>query len=287
MNIKIVSDSSSNVYALEGVNYTTVPMKIIAGDKEFVDTPALNVEEMVKYLKQYKGKSGSSCANAQEWLDEFGDADMVFGVTISKALSGSFNAAQQAMEDFKEAHPDKKIYVFDSLAAGPQQAMVCDKLAELIKEGNDFDTIVEKTLDYHNHTHIIFCLESLTNLARNGRLNPAVAKIAGAIGMRVCGDVKGGEITPVVKPRGEKKAFAALVDLLTERGYEDGKLIRVAHCFGEENALGFKKAVLERYPNANFVIERTTGLCSFYAEKGGLMIGFEGGYNTNNNNKDF
>ena len=231
MNIKIVSDSSSNVYALEGVNYTTVPMKIIAGDKEFVDTPALNVEEMVKYLKQYKGKSGSSCANAQEWLDEFGDADMVFGVTISKALSGSFNAAQQAMEDFKEAHPDKKIYVFDSLAAGPQQAMVCDKLAELIKEGNDFDTIVEKTLDYHNHTHIIFCLESLTNLARNGRLNPAVAKIAGAIGMRVCGDVKGGEITPVVKPRGTlpqcklcHRTYHRSVQLLRRKGRSDDRL---------------------------------------------------------------
>ena len=287
MKIKIVSDSSSNVYELKGVNYSTVPMKIIAGDKEFVDTKELKLDEMVKFLKQYKGKSGSSCANAQEWLDAFGDADVAFGVTISKNLSGSYNAAQQAAEDFKEAYPDKQIYIFDSLAAGPQQAMLCDKIAELVKEGHDFDTIVEKARDYHNHTHIIFCLESLTNLARNGRLNPAVAKIAGAIGIRVCGDVKGGEIIPVVKPRGAKKAFAALVELLAERGYEDGKLIRVAHCFGEENALGFKAAVLERYPNANFVIEHTTGLCSFYAEAGGLMIGFEGGYNTNNNNNDF
>ena len=30
----------------------------------------------------------------------------------------------------------------------------------------------------------------------------------------------------------------------------------------------------------------TTGLCSFYAEAGGLMIGFEGGCNTNNNNNE-
>ena len=287
MKIKIVSASSSNVYTLEGVDYSTVPMKIIAGDKEFVDTPALQLDEMVKYLKQYKGKSGSSCANAQEWLDAFGDADIAFGVTISKNLSGSYNAAQQAAEDFMEANPGKKAYIFDSLAAGPQQAMVCDKIAELVMAGCDYDTIVEKTLEYHNHTHILFCLESLTNLARNGRINPTVAKMAGAIGIRVCGDVKGGEITPVVKPRGEKKAFAALVDMLGERGYEDGMLIRVAHCFGEANAQGFKKAVLDKYPNSKFVIEHTTGLCSFYAEAGGLMIGFEGGYNTNNNNKEF
>ena len=56
--------------------------------------------------------------------------------------------------------------------------------------------------------------------------------------------------------------------------------------FMEENANAFKAAVPAKYPNANFVIEHTTGLCSFYAEAGGLMIGFEGGYNTNNNNNE-
>ena len=286
MNFKLVSDSSSNVYTLSGANYTTVPMKIVAGDREFVDTPALNLNEMVTFLKNHKGKSGSSCANAQEWLDAFEGADYAFGVTISKNLSGSYNAAQQAASDFMEENPGKKAYIFDSLAAGPQQAMLCDKIAELIAAGHDFDTIVEKARDYHNHTHILFCLESMTNLARNGRVNPTVAKIANAIGIRVCGDVKAGEIIPVHKPRGAKKAMSVLVDMLGERGYKDGMLIRVAHCFGEENANAFKAAVLAKYPNANFVIEHTTGLCSFYAEAGGLMIGFEGGYNTNNNNNE-
>ena len=286
MNFKLVSDSSSNVYALNGVNYTTVPMKIIAGDKEFVDTAALDVKEMVNYLKSYKGKSGSSCANAQEWLDAFEGVDGAFGVTISKALSGSYNAACQAAEDFKEQNPDKKVYIFDSLAAGPQQAMLCDKIAELMAAGKDFDTIVAEARDYHNHTHILFCLESMTNLARNGRVNPTVAKIANAIGIRVCGDVKAGEIIPVHKPRGEKKAMTVLVDMLGERGFKDGNLIRVAHCLGEKNAQTFKAAVLAKYPNTRFIIEPTTGLCSFYAEAGGLMIGFEGGYNTNNNNNE-
>ena len=42
MSFKIVSDSSSNVFAVEGVNYTTVPMKVIAGEKEYIDTPDLD-----------------------------------------------------------------------------------------------------------------------------------------------------------------------------------------------------------------------------------------------------
>ena len=286
MAIKIVSDSSSNVFTLAGANYSTVPMKVIAA-KEYIDTPALDLQGMVADLKAHKGKSGSSCPNVQEWLDAFGSGDDIFALTISKNLSGSFNSASQAAELYMEANPGCKAFVIDSLAAGPQQIMVAEKLAELIAQGLDFETIKEKTLDYHNHTHILFCLESLTNLARNGRINPAVAKIAGVIGIRVCGDVKGGQITPVHKPRGAKKATAILVDMMKERGFADGMQLRIAHCFGEEQAQALADATLAEFPNTRLTIEPTTALCSFYAEAGGLMIGFEGGYNTNNNNIEF
>jgi fatty acid-binding protein DegV len=60
MVYKIVSDSSSNVFTLDSVNYTTVPMKVIAGDTEYIDNPELDVAGMVSDLKKYKGKSGSS-----------------------------------------------------------------------------------------------------------------------------------------------------------------------------------------------------------------------------------
>lgn len=288
MSIKIVSDSSCNVFQVKGANYATVPMKVVAGDKEFIDTPALDLQGMVDYLKNFKSKSGSSCPNVQEWLDAFGNGeDDVFGVTISKNLSGSFNAAQQAAATYMEENPGKKAFIFDSLAAGPQQIMVVDKIQELIEAGDDYETIKEKVLEYHNHTHILFCLESLTNLARNGRINPAVAKIAGVIGIRVCGDVKGGQITPVHKPRGAKKATQILVEMMKERGFYDGALLRIAHCFGEEQAKALADAVIAEFPNTRLIIEPTTALCSFYAEAGGLMIGFEGGYNEANNNKDF
>ena len=66
MRYQIVSDSSSNIFHVEGANYTTVPMKIIAGDREYIDAPGTDVRGMVDDLKAHKGKSGSSCANAQE-----------------------------------------------------------------------------------------------------------------------------------------------------------------------------------------------------------------------------
>ena len=89
MNYKIVTDSSSNLFCREDVAYATVPMKIIAGDKEYVDDPQLDVAGMVDDLKKHKGKSGSSCPNVQDWLDAFGDADCVIAITITAAHSST------------------------------------------------------------------------------------------------------------------------------------------------------------------------------------------------------
>jgi len=282
MGIKIVSDSSSNVFHLEDVHYTTVPMKVIAGDREFVDTPELNVHNMVTFLKNHKGKSGSSCPNVQEWLDAFEGEDDVFVLTISRNLSGSYNSACEAASEFAEANPGRKIFVFDTLTAGPEQIMIAEKLRELILQRLDFETIREKAIEYQSSTHILFCLESMTNLARNGRVSPAAATIAGILGIRAVGDAENGQIIPLHKPRGHKKAIQALVQMMEERGLEDGKLVRIAHCFGQQQAEDLKSAVLAKHPGVRFLIEPTTALCSFYAEEGGLMIGMEGAFNTTN-----
>lgn len=286
MRYIIVSDSSSNIFAVSGAEYRSVPMKVIA-DKEYVDAPGLDVAGMVANLKKFKGKSGSSCPNVQEWLDAFEGADGVFCATISKNLSGSYNSACQAVETWLEENPGKRGYCFNTLTAGPEHAMLCEKVAQLIAKGHDFDTIVEKAEDYSCHTHTTFRLECLNNLARNGRVNPAVAKIVGALGIRVMGDATNGKITPIHKIRGDRKAIPVLVKMMKERGFYDGAILRIAHCNGEEPALMLRDAVLAEFPNTKFILEPTGGLCSFYAEEGGLMIAFEGGFNKTNNCRDF
>ena len=283
MSYRIVCDSSSNILAMEG-NYTTVPMKVNA-DREYVDNAQLNLAEMVDGLKHHKGKSGSACPNVGEWMEAFGDAEEAFGITITKHLSGSFNAAQQAAELYMEAHPGRKVYIIDSLSTGPEMMMIVDKIRACEAEGLDFEATKAAVLEYANHNHTLFCLESMMNLARNGRVPMAVAKIAGMLGIRVVGDVEKGEITPVHKPRGAKKATQALVQMMKERGFRDGNLLRVAHCFGREQALALRDAVVAEFPNTRFHLEPTTALCSFYAESGGLIIGFEGALNEKNDNR--
>ena len=56
MKIKIVADSSANMYTLEGVDFACAPLTIRTADREFVDNASLDVLEMVDYLSNYKGK---------------------------------------------------------------------------------------------------------------------------------------------------------------------------------------------------------------------------------------
>ena len=287
MNYKIVTDSSSNLFCREDVAYATVPMKIIAGDKEYVDDPQLDVAGMVDDLKKHKGKSGSSCPNVQDWLDAFGDADCVIAITITAELSGSYSSAMNAAAVYESENPGRKVFVLDSRGTGPEMMLAAQKIKELIDNGLEFDEIKTQIIEYHKYLHTLFCLQSLTNLARNGRVNPAVAKIVGALGIRVMGEAQGGQIIPMHKVRGDKKAIPVLVEMMKERGFYDGATLRIAHCMGEEPALMLRDAVLAEFPNTKFILEPTGALCSFYAEEGGLMIGIEGGYNKNNNTHDF
>ena len=286
MKFKIVADSSANVLTMPGRNYTTVPMKIRT-DREYVDDAGLDLQAMVEDLKNYKGKSSSSCPNVGEWMEAFGDAQFVFGITITKNLSGSYNAAKQAADAYMEEHPGRKVFIFDSLSAGPELMLIAEKIWECEAAGDDFETTRDKVLAYHNHAHTLFCLESMMNLARNGRVSVAAAKIAGMLGIRVAGDAEGGRIVPVNKPRGAKKTIQTLVEMMKERGFHDGAKLRVAHCFAEEQALALKEAVFAEFPHTRFMLEHTTALCSYYAEVGGLIIAFEGSFNANNDNTKF
>lgn len=275
MRYKLVADSSANVFAMDGVAYANVPMKIITAKSEFVDTPDLNLETMVDEIKVTKGKSGTSCPNMQDWLDAFDGADGVFAVTITSNLSGSYASCVQAAADYQEEHPGAKVCVIDSLSAGPELGLLLEKLKIWIQEGREFDQMAADIMDYLKHTHLSFSLESLTNLARNGRVSPAVAKIAGVLGIRVVGvasDV--GTLEPLHKVRGEKKALEALFGDMLDRGYKGG-LVRIANCFNEEVAKALETMIRSRFPHATVQHEKCSALCSFYAERGGLLVGYE------------
>ena len=275
MKYKIITDSSSDLLSLQDVPFATVPLKVQTAEIEFVDTVDTDVDEMLAYLASYRGRSKSACPNTQEWLEAFEDAENVFCVTITSGLSGSYNAAMVAAREYMQAHDGRRVHVIDTLSTGAESALLIEKLRELILEELSFDEIVESLKQYAAHTHLLFALESLHNLANNGRVSPLVAKFAGLIGIRVVGCAsEKGTLEILEKTRGQEKALRALIAQMQANGYNGGQ-VRIHHCQCLATAEDLEQRIRALYPQAEITIAPTRALCSFYAERGGLLVGYE------------
>ena len=272
---KIVADSSSDLTKLETVDFAYAPMKMICDQREFVDDDSLDVKESVDFFFDYKGRSRSSCPNTGEWLEAFGDADDIICVTITSGLSGSYNTACAAKKIYEDETEGKRVFVLDSLSTGPEMVLLIEKISEYFLSGMEYDEICEKIMEYSKQTGLVFMLKSLKNFANNGRVAPALARIVEFLGICIVGKASDeGTLEPLHKCRGEARALSAIVSELRSAGLSKGK-ISIAHCENEVGAIRLKALLQTSFADAQIEIHKLRGLCSFYAEKGGILVGFE------------
>lgn len=277
MKIRIITDSSSDIREMDGVDFVSVPLTISTDEKEFIDDEKLDVIAMTKYLAGYNGVSRTACPSIGAWLDAFEGADVIYIATLTGGLSGTYNSAMAAREVFLQENPNVKIAVFDTLSAGAEIRLVTEKIAELVQEDKDFDIVCKEVEQYMSSTRLFFSLESLHNLAQNGRVNKLVASAVGVLGIRIFGTAsEEGKLDPITKCRNEKRVLVALIENLIKAGYKGGKCY-FAHVNNVEFAEKMKEAVIQHFGTleSNIKVYLTRGLCGYYAERGGILIGCE------------
>ena len=179
---RFITDSCSDMIQTEGGNFVSVPLVISTDEKEYVDDAYFDLHEMLDDLSVYKGKSGTACPSVESWLHAFEGADTIFVVTMTSALSGTYNSALVAKKIYEHSHPEAKIHVFDTLSAGPELRLLMEKLFSFERAGKTFEEIVRCGEKYLQTTRLFFALKSLHNLAQNGRVNKVIAAAAGALG---------------------------------------------------------------------------------------------------------
>lgn len=275
MIIRFAADSSANLPLDPGLEVGIAPLKISVEDQEFTDDGKLEIGKLLDAMEGSRGKVHTACPSVHDWLDAFGEADWVFAVAITSSLSGSFNSGRLAAEEYRGRRPGAKVFVMDSLSTGPEMQLLLEKFRDLSDAGSDFEEIVREIRTYHQTTHLLFSLESLDNLAKNGRVSPLVAKAAGLLGIRVIGRAsEEGTLEPLHKARGEKKALRQIQASMEAMGYRGGK-VRISHTENPAAAQTLKRNLLEDYPQADITVSPNIGLCACYSERGGVMVGFE------------
>lgn len=275
MKRKIVADSSCDIWELNGVDFAVAPITISTDNKHYVDNQELDVHLMSEELTKYKGVSHTACPSVGSWLDCYEGYDEVFVVTLTGAMSGTYNSAMTAKGIYEEENENVKVHVFDSLSTGPEMRLLIEKLKEMIEEDLPFEEIVEKGQDYLKHSRLFFALKSLHNFAMNGRVSKTVASAIGVLNISIFATAsEEGTIQQISKCRGEKKVVKSMIEHLENAGYHGGK-VRISHADNLKLAHNVRDKILELYPHADIIVYPMGGLCTYYAEIGGLLVGCE------------
>lgn len=279
MTWKIVADSGCDYREITDLaNQTTfesVPLTIQIDNEIFVDNAHLNIDDMMEKMYATSTASKSACPSPDDYLRSFEGAENIFVVTITGSLSGSHNSAQLAKKLFLEENPTANIHVIDSLSAGGEVDLIVKKLNDLIKEGLSFEQVVEAITHYQANTKLLFVLAKVDNLVKNGRLSKLIGAVVGLLNIRMVGEASDtGTLELLQKARGAKKALTAAVDEVLKTGYKGGRII-IAHRNNEKFCQQFTEVIKEKFPAADISFLPTSGLCSFYAEEGGLLMGYE------------
>ena len=279
MTWKIVADSGCDYRQLANpaidTEFISVPLKIQVANQVFVDDANLDIDQMMETMYATSEASKSACPSPDDYLKVFEGAKHIFVVTITGTLSGSQNSAQLAKNLYLEDHPEAHIHVIDSLSAGGEVDLLVEKLNELIDQGLSFDEVVKAITDYQTKTKLLFVLAKVDNLVKNGRLSKLIGAVVGLLNIRMVGEASAtGTLELLQKARGPKKSLQAAFEELLKGGYAGGRIV-MAHRSNEKFCQQLSELVREKYPQAAISIVPTSGLCSFYAEDGGLLMGYE------------
>ena len=184
------------------------------------------------------------------------------------------NSALAARDMALEKDPDKKIVILDSLSTGPGVLLCVKEIERLIRHGLSFDDIAAHARGFLQKTKILFALSSFDNLIKNGRIHRLTGMLAKALGIWGIGSGSDeGKIAFESKARGAKKVVQTLVSTMKEHGFIGGN-VAISHCDNLALAQTLKNSILDIWENTSIEILPTRGLCSYYAERGGLIVSY-------------
>ncbi|WP_124058106.1 DegV family protein [Vaginisenegalia massiliensis] len=279
MKWKIVTDSGSDIRQItpktDTIAFQYVPLVITIDNQEYIDDENLDLETMLHAMEVSKNATTTACPSPDSYASSFRDAENVICFTLSKEISGSYNSACLAKDLVLKENPNAKIHIFNTHTAGTEMNILVHKAVELAEKGYEFEELVDRMNTYHEHTGVHYLLESIDNLVKNGRVNRFTGTMIGLLGIRLIGQrTPQGTMELAHKVKGEKKALRLLLEAVEENGYQGGT-IEISHALNEESAKKFSELLLEKYPNCQPHILSMSGLCSYYAEKQGLIIGYD------------
>ena len=276
--IRIVADSSCdlNDELREYLQLTHVPLTISLGDKHYRDDENLDVAQMLEDMNNSDEVPRTTCPSPHDFIESFKEKGSVFVVTMTAALSGTYNSARLARDLYLQEYEEKFIHIFDSKGSSSRETLIAMKIRELIDAKLNENEIVKQVEDYIRSQKYYFQLADLAPMVKNGRIPKLKGVIATALNIKpILYANERGEVEIHGNVRSEKKSIRTFVDIIGQHcdNFSE-RILGISHCEALDRALTLKAAVEEKYDFKEIVIVPTRGLSSTYVTRGGITVTF-------------
>ena len=277
MGYKILCDSCTDfTLSMEAdPRFVRIPLVIDVGGQTFVDDGTIRQEELLAAMRASSGPTRTACPAPEAYRAYFDDAEDIYIVTLSERLSGSYNAADQAVRCYREEGGTHNVHLFNSRSASAGQVQAALKILELAEQGIPFAQVVEQVEAYLDEMDTMFVLESLENLRKNGRLTKVQALVTGSLRIKLLmGATPEGEIIKLGQGFTERQALHKMVARAAESAGQEGKRLVISHCNCLERARYVRDLAEKLCRFREILVTATGGISTVYAYDGGIVIAY-------------
>jgi DegV family protein with EDD domain len=261
LNTAIVLDSTADFPDASDrfVNWRVVPLYVNFGTDSFKDGVELTAHEFYERLRTSPQLPTTSQPTPGDFLaayEELGQYERILSIHIASNLSGTFQSAGTAAEMLG----DGRVRTIDSQSASVAISMLALAIQRRLERGTtdeEIDALVERYLVEHG---LLFTVDTLEFLARGGRIGKAKAFAGQLLNVKPILSISDGEVLPVKRVRGNRKAFQEFVDALeTNTRDEPGLRVGIAHADAPERMVELEKMVRDIRPQAQIEMETSLG----------------------------
>ncbi|MBQ9990528.1 MAG: DegV family protein [Lachnospiraceae bacterium] len=277
MSYKIVVDSCCELPEeyKNDPRFQRIPLGIQVGDWQIQDDETFDQAEFLKKVAETSECPKSSCPSPEAFMQSFRtEAERVYVITLSAALSGSHNSAVLGKNLYEEAYPAKNIHIVDSQSASCGETQIAMKAMELEESGKySFEEIVQKLEDFRDKMVTYFVLDNLDILRKNGRLTGVKSLVASTLNIKPIMQGDKGQIAQAGQAIGIKKALGRMTDLVVEKMEKtEERILMITHCNNLKRAETVRDMILKKAKFKAVSIMDTAGISSLYAADGGVIV---------------
>jgi fatty acid kinase fatty acid binding subunit len=260
-NTAIVLDSTADLpdAADRFPNWRVVPLYVRFGDESLRDGVDIDAAEFYERLRGTSVFPTTSQPTPGDFLAcyrELGAYERIFSLHVSAKVSGTFTSAEMAAAELGHG----VVRAIDTETASASIAMLALAIQRRLERGTTDEEIDALVARYLRERGLLFTVDTLEFLQRGGRIGKAAAFAGALLHVKPTLSIRDGEVEPIKRVRGERKAFAELATALKgETRDEPAYRLGVAHAAAPERAAELEALVREQRPQAELELVVTLG----------------------------